>query len=112
MSGNVIETDMVGFYTEVFHMRGNFSKFEWIPDDDLVDSPGPLELDVWNFRRRDHESWHVGFIIDQSGGTPQKFRITRYPDLEKDVLDAPYHPAIESWNIDPEKVKEHYIGSD
>lgn len=111
MTGNTIvtEVDMPQLYVEVFHTRGNFTKFEWIPDDD---TEAPVELDVWDFRRRDHDYWHLGFIIDQSGDLPQRFRITRYPDLEKDVLDTPYHPSVESWNIDLEKVKEHFIGNE
>lgn len=115
MSGKTEKVGMAEFYVEVMHMRGNFTKFEYELDGGVDGEV--IELDVWDFRRRDHMDWHVGFEVTKqisatAGAEPLTFKITRYPDLEKDVLDSPYHPSVESWNIDLEKVKEHFIGND
>lgn len=101
-------------YAEIQHTRGNFSLFEFEANGDWV------EVDVWELRRRPEQLWQELFdifanmdeglaaIYDPHDPEMSSFRVTRYPELEKDSVDAPYHPMIASWQIDPQLVFEHF----
>jgi hypothetical protein len=78
-----------------------------------------VEVSVWDYRKVDDIFWHnVHFIENQItrvdakladvgvAPLPKLLRITRFPELERDMVDATYHPSIPSWKIDLVKVKE------
>lgn len=101
-------------YVEIHHTRGNFSLFEFEADGDWV------EGDVWELRRRSDQHWQELFdifanmgdelaaVYDPHDPEMSSFRVTRYSELEKDLLDTTYHPSVESWRINPQLVKEHF----
>lgn len=118
MNGEIItEVTFEEFFIEVHHARGNFSKFQVIDDPSEPHSEW-IDADVWRFRRETDEGWKQGYLLHGNVERaaekahlelPHKLlRVIRYPDLEKDVLDTTYHPSVELWRIDPDKVKEFF----
>lgn len=99
------ELSVAEAYVEIHHTRGNISYFEKRAD---PDSEEWEEADVWEYRRAAEEWWAMGFVIQDAIPDYNVFRVTRYPDLEKDLLDTTYHPSVESWKINPTKVKEYF----
>lgn len=113
-----IYLDMAEFMVEVHHERGNVSLFE------IFDPSSRTwqTVDVWEYRRASDEWWIVGqqlwdgvvlAMLDPELDPqlrvlyPEKpMRVTRYPDLEKDMLDKPYIDAVPSWKIDLYKVTQ------
>ena len=105
------------FFAEVHHERGNFTKFEsFNPNTNTWE-----EIDVWDYRKVSTDDpsqalwWRIGWDmyenlpplrLEDDTIVEKPLRVTRYPVLEADVADAPYHPSVPSWKIDPEKIEE------
>jgi hypothetical protein len=116
MTGDQKMVRIPEFFVEVFHTRGNFSKFEIMnPNSEDMLDPEWVELDVWQLRRQSDSMWLLMYLVELSDLLPEDegvLRVTRHPELEKDVLDTTYHPSVESWRIDPYKVKEFFNGNE
>jgi hypothetical protein len=92
-------------FIEVHHERGNFSKFE------VHNGTEWVEANVWDYRAMPERVWQAwGLLPTLPMEDTPLFRVTRYPDLERDILDNTYHPSVGSWKIDPDKVKEFFDG--
>jgi len=103
----VTEVTLPEFYVEMHHTRGNVSKFE------LFDQEHDqwFEVSVWDYRpgKVAENFWQNAWELEQSLQmieemldlpiTP-RYRVTRYPELEKDMVDETYHPSVSSEHID------------
>ena len=110
------EVSVLELFVEVHHMRGNVSKFE-------IFNPMSKEWEefsVWKYRPgKVHDHFWEGLCVldamletsykaedEPHGARESMFRVTRYPALEKDMLDTTYHPSVDSRWIDLTYVKE------
>lgn len=107
---------MVGIadlYIEVHHNRGDVTKFETYD----VQQKTWAEAPVWDLRKLPETVWRLLFITERAAKfthdtvdsemETQIFRVTRTKSAEKEV-DSTYHPSVESWKIDKNKVEEHF----
>lgn len=106
------ESHAADLYVEVFHQRGNVSLFQAVNPSDTTHIE---EIDVWKLRAAGDDYWTFLFAIEQEiikdgGSVLDIMVVTRYPELERDLQDTPYHPSVPSWKIDPIKVKEYFNG--
>jgi hypothetical protein len=104
------EVDLVEFYCAIHSAAGNFALFETA--DGHADELVWEEMDVWTLRKLPDEAWqHIGTVYATEEPKALRMRVTRYPSLEKETIDTTYHPSVESWKIDPDKVKEFLHGN-
>ena len=105
--------DLPEFFVEVQHTRGNFSLFEI--QDPFEDTWH--EIDVWDYRRADMSWWIQGYNLEEDAkmeaiSDDEEFvkaiRVTRYPELEENILDIPYHPSVDSSYIKIDEVRAFF----
>lgn len=115
-----VEVDLVTFFREVHLQRGSFTKFEVYHDE----TNSWQEINVWPYRSADLSWWLMGKplfdqidmvmmdpdLSDEVRNRHPRYpiRITRYPDLEKDVLDIPYLPSVASWMVDTKLINQFF----
>lgn len=97
------ETDLIDFFCIAYSAEGNYALFEYADEPNFVWQ----EVSVWTLRSFSDAAWkeiHVAYESEEYKTI--RFRVTKYPMLREASVDTTYHPSVESWRIDPNKVKE------